>query len=90
MVTWASADVTARRHVVRFSKIFFVFVNIFALERVGRKNGHASADVTARRHDAKNGHGHLLTSPHDVTWSDFQKFYFCFSSISPLLEGVGR
>ncbi|KAL0098431.1 hypothetical protein PUN28_020387 [Cardiocondyla obscurior] len=30
MVTWASADVTARRHVVRFSKFFSFSVNIFA------------------------------------------------------------
>ncbi|KAL0105561.1 hypothetical protein PUN28_016923 [Cardiocondyla obscurior] len=54
MVTWASADVTARRHVVRFSKFFFLFfVNIFASGE-GRTTlkmvTWASADVTARRH----------------------------------------
>ncbi|KAL0130384.1 hypothetical protein PUN28_002206 [Cardiocondyla obscurior] len=74
MVTWASADVTARRHVVRFSKIFFVFRQYLCLWRSDAKNGHgrtlkmvtwASADVTARRHVVR-----------------FSKFFFRFSSIS--------
>ncbi|KAL0098348.1 hypothetical protein PUN28_020317 [Cardiocondyla obscurior] len=81
MVTWASADVTARRHVVRFSNIFFFFVNIFALERVDAKNGHgrtlkmvtwASADVTARRHVVR-----------------FSKIFLFFVNIFAL-ERVGR
>ncbi|KAL0130383.1 hypothetical protein PUN28_002205 [Cardiocondyla obscurior] len=118
MVTWASADVTARRHVVRFSKIFFsFFVNIFApgesrtLKMDAKMVTWASADVTARRHVVRFSKfffrfcqylrpwkGRTLKM---VTWASadvtarrhvvrFSKIFFRFSSISSLLEEVGR
>ncbi|KAL0101030.1 hypothetical protein PUN28_019449 [Cardiocondyla obscurior] len=81
MVTWASANVTARRHVVRFSKIFFLTLKMVTW---------ASADVTARRHVVRFSKIFFLFFVNiSALGGDLQKFFFRFSSISPLLEGVG-